>query len=47
MFIGALPMSVVAETLSWPIAIAGGAGLFLLVALWLGVWQPALRRLKV
>jgi MFS family permease len=47
MFIGALPMAVVAEALSWPISIAGGAALFLLVALWLGVWRPALRHLKV
>jgi MFS family permease len=47
MFIGALPMSLVAEALGWPIALAGGAALFLLVSLWLGVWQPALQRLKV
>lgn len=47
MFIGALPMAVVAEALGWPVAIAGGAALFLLVALWLGVWRPALRRLRV
>jgi MFS family permease len=47
MSIGSLPMAVVADTFGWRIAIGGGAALYLLVALWLGVWRPTLRHLKV
>ena len=47
MFIGALPMGVVADTLGWSVAMAGGAGLCLTVFLCLGVWRPTLRRLKL
>ena len=46
-YIGALPLAVAADALSWPISIAGGSALFLLVVLWLGVRPPALRRLSV
>ena len=46
-YIGALPMGVVADLLSWPISIAGGSALFLLVAIWLGVGRPTLRQMKV
>ena len=45
MFIGALPMGVVADRLGWDVALAGGAGLCLAVFLILGVWRPTLRRL--
>ena len=47
MFVGSLPMAVVADTLSWPIAITGGAAIYLCIAFWLGLWRPTLRRLKV
>jgi len=47
MFVGALPMAMVADAVNWPIAITGGAVLYLLIAFWLGLWRPALRRLKV
>ena len=47
MFVGALPMAMVADAVSWPIAITGGAVLYLLIAFWLGLWRPTLRRLKV
>ena len=47
MFIGALPMGVVADTLGWNVALAGGAGLCLTVFLCLGVWRPTLRRLEL
>jgi predicted MFS family arabinose efflux permease len=43
--IGALPLALAANIVSWPIAITGGAAVSLLVALWLGVWRPVLRRL--
>ena len=44
-YVGALPLAVTADVISWPIAVTGGAALSLLVALWLGVWRPVLRRL--
>ena len=47
MFIGALPMGVVADTLGWRVALAGGACLCLTVFLCLGVWRPTLRRLDI
>ena len=47
MFIGALPMGVVADTLGWNVALAGGAALCLTVFLLLGVWRPTLRRLAL
>ena len=47
MFVGALPMAMVADAVNWPIAITGGAVLYLLIAFWLGLWRPTLRRLKV
>ena len=46
-YIGALPMGVAADALSWPLSITGGAALLLLVVLWLGIWRPALRNLRV
>ena len=45
-YLGALPLALVADVTSWPVAFTGGAALSLLVALWLGVWRPVLRDLK-
>ena len=47
MFVGSLPMGVVADALNWKIAFSGGAGNFALVVLWLGVWRPTLRSLRL
>ena len=44
-YLGALPLAVAADVVNWPAAITGGAALSMLVALWLGIWRPALRRL--
>ncbi len=38
-YLGALPLAVAADVISWPVA----AILSLLVALWLGLWRPVLR----
>ena len=45
-YLGALPLAVAAEVISWPVAITGGAAMSLLVALWLGVWSPVLRHME-
>ena len=45
-FLGALPLTVAAQVISWPVAITGGAAMTLVVALWLGIWRPVLRRLE-
>ena len=45
-YLGALPLVVVAEIISWPVAITGGAAMTLVVAVWLGIWRPVLRRLE-
>ena len=42
-YLGALPLAVAADIISWPVAITGGASGSLIVALWLGVWRPVLR----
>jgi len=47
MFIGSLPMALVADTVNWTVAIAGGAAIYLVVAVWLGLLRPTLRRLKL
>ena len=47
MFIGALPMGVLAETLGWQTALAGGAGACLVVFICLGIFRPTLRRLDI
>ena len=44
--LGALPLAVGAEIISWPVAITGGAAMTLVVAVWLGIWRPVLRRLE-
>ena len=46
MFIGSLPMLMVAEVFSCQIAFSGGATMFLLISLVLGVFRPHLRRLE-
>ena len=46
-FVGALPMGVVADTWNWPIAFAGGAALFMLALLGLGLLRPSFRSLKI
>jgi len=45
-FLSALPLAVAADVISWPIAITGAAVMTLVVALWLGIWRPVLRRLE-
>ena len=45
-YLGALPLAVAADIIFWPVAITGGAALSLIIALWLGVWRPVLRRLE-
>ena len=47
MFIGSFPMTVVADTLGWTAAFAGGAAMYLLVSFILGVVRPTLRRLNI
>ena len=47
MYVGALPMGVVSDLLSWPIAMGGGAVLSLVFALWLGVVRPTFRQLRI
>jgi predicted MFS family arabinose efflux permease len=44
-YLGALPLALAANAISWPVAVTAGAGLSMLVALWLGVWRPVLRQL--
>ena len=44
-YLGALPLTLAANAISWPVAVTAGAALSMLVALWLGVWRPVLRRL--
>ena len=43
-FLSALPLALTGETFTWPIAVTGAAGITLLVAMLLGVWNPTLRR---
>jgi MFS family permease len=45
-YLGALPLAIVADVVSWPVAITGGAVLSFIFALWLGVWRPVLRHLE-
>ena len=46
MFIGALPMALVADLVSWPVALAGGAIVCFIFTLWLAILRPTLRRLE-
>ncbi|PKB66836.1 MAG: hypothetical protein BZY81_06175 [SAR202 cluster bacterium Io17-Chloro-G4] len=45
-FLSALPLAVAGDVVSWPIAITGAGVMTLVVALWLGVWRPVLRRFE-
>ena len=45
-FLSALPLAVAGDAISWPIAITGAGAMTLLVALWLGLWRPMLRRFE-
>ena len=47
MFIGSLPMSLAADYIGWPIALAGGAVICFVFTLWLAVLRPTLRRLEI
>ena len=47
MFIGSFPLTIVADTLGWTTAFAGGAAIYLIIAFFLGVVRPTLRRLEV
>ena len=47
MFIGSLPMALVTDAFGWQMALSGGAFLFLLIALGLGLFRPSLRQLKI
>ena len=47
MFIGSLPMALVADLVRWPIALAGGATICFAFTLWLAILRPTLRRLEV
>ena len=47
MLIGSLPMAMVAKALNGQIAIIGGAPMFLLISLRLGLLRPYLQRLKI
>lgn len=46
-YIGALPLGAVGEHWGWPTSLGGGALIMLAFVLWLGVFRPTLRRLKV
>ena len=47
MFIGSFPMTIVADTLGWTAAFAGGAAIYLAIAFILGIVRPTLRRMEV
>ena len=42
-FVGALPMGVVADATNWPTALGWGAVIFLVLFFWLAVWKPTFR----
>ena len=46
MFIGSLPMALVADLVSWPVALAGGATVCFAFTLWLAILRSTLRRLE-
>jgi hypothetical protein len=46
-YLGAWPVAKAAEAVNWPVAIAAGPAIFLVVCLWFGLWRPTLRRLKM
>ena len=46
-FVGALPMAVIADATSWNVALAGSTAIFLVVCLWFSLWKPTLRKLDL
>ena len=46
-YIGALPLGAVGEHWGWPMSLGGGALIMLASVLWLGVFRPTLRRLRI
>ena len=46
-YIGAWPLGTVGEYWGWPISLGGGALAMLAFVLWLGIFRPTLRRLRV
>ena len=46
-YVGAWPLGLIADYLSWPISLSYGAIMFTVVVLILGVWRPTLRRLEL
>ena len=46
-YIGAWPLGAVGERYGWPISLGGGALIMLAFVLWLGIFRPTLRRLRV
>jgi MFS family permease len=46
-YLGALPLSILADLYSWPIALTVGSVLMLAVVVWMGVLSPTVRRMQV
>ena len=46
-YIGAWPLGTVGEYYGWPMSLGGGALLMLGLVMWLGLFRPTLRRLRV
>ncbi len=46
-YIGAWPLGAVGEYYGWPMSLGGGALIMLAFVLWLGIFRPTLRRLRV
>lgn len=46
-FVGALPLAVIADATNWNVAVGGSTAIFLVVLLWFGIWRPTLRQLDL
>jgi predicted MFS family arabinose efflux permease len=46
-YLGALPLSILADLYSWPISITAGSLLMLAVVVWLGALSPTIRHMRV
>ena len=46
-YIGAWPLGTVGEYYGWPMSLGGGALLMLGLVMWLGIFRPTLRRLRI
>ena len=46
-YIGAWPLGTVGEYYGWPMSLGGGALIMLAFVVWLGIFRPTLRRLRV